>query len=99
MSILQLSRFKSDKAEEMMKAAKDAKKLFEKHGAEEFRLSRFHTGTWAGEWLVASRYASWESYGKAQEELSKDPAFAKLMAHVASIAELTARNVAVGIHL
>ena len=51
------------------------------------------------EWLVASRYASWESYGKAQEELSKDPAFAKLMAHVASIAELTARNVAVGIHL
>lgn len=99
MSITQLTRFKSDKAEEMVKNAKQAKTIFEKHGAEFLRLSRFHSGMWAGEWLVASRYASWEAYGKAQEGLAKDPAFAKLMEHVNSIAELTGRNIAVGIDL
>jgi uncharacterized protein len=56
MAITQLTRFKSDKADEMAKVGKQAKKLFEKHGAEFLRLSRFHTGQFAGEWLFASRY-------------------------------------------
>ena len=43
MAITQLTRFKSNNAEEMIKAAKQAKKLFEKHGAEWLRLSRFHS--------------------------------------------------------
>ena len=33
MAIVQLTRFKSDNAAEMIKAAKQAKALFEKHGA------------------------------------------------------------------
>ena len=99
MAITQMTRFKSDKAEEMIKNAKNAKTIFEKHGAEFLRLSRFHTGIWAGEWLVVTRYASWEVYGKAQEGLAKDPAFAKLYAHTATFAELTGRNIAVGIDL
>ena len=99
MAISQLTRFKSDKAEEMVKNAKQAKTLFEKHGAEFLRISRFHTGMWAGEWLVVTRYANWEAYGKAQEGLAKDPAYAKLMANTASIAQLTGRNVAVSVDL
>jgi hypothetical protein len=99
MSIVQFTRFKSDKAEEMVKIAKQAKAIFEKHGVEFLRLSRFHTGAWAGEWLVATRYASWEVYGKVQEAVSKDPAFAKLMAHTITVAELTGRNIAVGVEL
>jgi hypothetical protein len=51
-AITQLTRFKSDKTEEMVKNARAAKIIFEKHGAEFLRLSRFHTGVWAGEWLV-----------------------------------------------
>ena len=35
---------KSDKAEEMVKAAKQSKAIFEKHGAEFLRMSLFHTG-------------------------------------------------------
>src|ERR1700676_5499087 len=46
-----IHRFKSDKLEEMIKTAKQAKTIFE--------MSRFHTGAWAGEWLIVSRYASW----------------------------------------
>ena len=89
MAIMQLTRFKSDDREKMIKTAKEAKKVFEKHGAEFLRLSRFHTGTWAGEWLVSTRYSSWQVYGKAQDGLANDEAFAKLQAHLSTFAELT----------
>ena len=52
MPIVQFTRFKTDKAEEMVQIVRRAKRIFEKHGAEFLRLSRFHTGVWAGEWLV-----------------------------------------------
>ena len=99
MAIVQFTRFKSDKPEEMIKTAKQAKAIFEKHGAEFLRLSRFHTGMWAGEYLVATRYSSWEAYGKVQEALAKDETFAKLFAHTTTFAEFTGRNIAVGIDL
>jgi hypothetical protein len=99
MAIVQFTRFQSDKPEEMIKTAKQAKAIFEKHGAEFLRLSRFHTGMWAGEFLVSTRYSSWEVYGKVQEALAKDEAFAKLWAHTTTFAELTGRNIAVSIDL
>ncbi len=99
MAIVQFTRFKSDNPEEMVKTAKQAKSIFEKHGAEFLRLSRFHAGMWAGEWLVSTRYSSWQVYGKVQEAAAKDAAFAKLLAHTATFAELTGRNMAVGVDL
>ena len=39
-TITQFTRFKSDKSEEMIRTAKQAKAIFEKHGAEFLRLSR-----------------------------------------------------------
>jgi hypothetical protein len=99
MAITQFTRFKSDKPEEMVKRAKQAKTIFEKHGAEFLRLSRFHTGVWAGEWLVVTRYASWEVYGKVQEAVAKDPEFAQLLANTATISQLMGRNIAVGVDL
>ena len=99
MSITQLTRFKSNNFEEMIETAKQAKKLFEKHGAEWLRLSRFHSGEFTGQWLGASRFSSWEVYGKAQEGLAKDPEFAKLVAKMATFSELTGRNITVSIDL
>ena len=98
-AITQMTRFKSDKTEEMVKNARAAKIIFEKHGAEFLRVSRFHAGMWAGEWLVVTRYPSWEVYGKAQEGLSKDPAYAKLMANTATIAQLMGRSITVSVDL
>jgi hypothetical protein len=98
-TITQFTRFKSDKPEEMVKTAKQAKAIFEKHGAEFLRMSRFHTGMWAGEWLIVTRYASWEAYGKVQEKVAGDPAFAKLWAHTNTFAELKGRNISVGVEL
>ena len=72
-----------------------AKAIFEKHGAEFLRLSRFHNC----EWLVSTRYSSWEVYGKVQEGWQRTKHFAKLWAHATTFAELTGRNIAVGIDL
>ena len=99
MSVVQFTRFKSDNSEEMVKTAKIAKKIFEKHGAEFLRLSRFHTGPFAGEWLVTTRYSSWEVYGKVQDAVAKDADFAKVWAQSMEITELTGRNIAVSIDL
>ncbi len=99
MSIIQLSRFKSNNAEEMKKIGKQAKALFEKHGAETLHGHIFHSGPFAGEWLITTRYASWEAYGKAQGALAKDPAWAKQLGHLSTVAELTARSLAVEVDL
>jgi len=99
MPIVQFTRFKTDKAEEMVRIVGQAKKIFEKHGAEFLRLSRFYTGSWAGELLVTTRYANWEVYGKVQEAVAKDPEFAQVQANGMKIAELQGRNIAVSIDL
>ena len=99
MHIVQFTRLKGGKHDDMVKIAKKAKSIIEKHGAEFMRLSRFHTGAWAGEWLVTSRYPNWSTYGKAQEALAKDADWQKVMAQVGEIAEVTARNLAVGIDI
>ena len=99
MPIVQFTRFKTDNAEEMVQIARQAKKIFEKHGAEFLRLSRFHTGQWAGELLVATRYSNWEVYGKVQEAVAKDPEFAQVQADGMQIAQLQSRNIAVSIDL
>ena len=99
MSVVQFTRFKAADREQVIKNARAAKQIVEKHGAEFLRLSRFHTGAWAGEWLVTTRFANWEVYGKVQNALAKDPEFAKVLARGRELGELTGRNVAVGIDL
>ena len=99
MSIVQFARFKSNNAERVIENARVAKKIFEKHGAEFLRLSRFHTSAWAGDWLITTRYSNWEVYGKVQEAVAKDADFAKLLSQTMEIAELMGRNIAVGIDL
>jgi len=99
MAIVQFTRFKGGDPEQMVKNARIAKKIFEKHGAEFLRLSRFHTGPFAGEWLVTTRYSNWEVFGKVQDAVAKDADFAKLWAQSMEITELTGRNIAVSIDL
>ena len=99
MSIVQFTRFKGGDREQVIKNARAAKQIVEKHGAEFLRLSQFHTGSWAGEWLVATRCANWEVYGKVQDAVAKDADFAKVWSETMKISELTGRNVAVGIDL
>ena len=98
-TVTSFTRLKSDTTEEMVKNAKEAKKIVEKHGAEFLRVSRFHTGPWIGDWLVVVRYPNWEAHGKAQEGMANDPACAKLLANTAKISQVMGRNITVGIDL
>ena len=99
MAIVQFTRYKGGKPEDMIAAARKSKVLWEKNGAEWLRLSRFHSGAMAGEWLISTRFADWVVYGKAMEAMSKDQEFQKILADVMSKAELTSRSVAVGVDL
>jgi hypothetical protein len=99
MTITVMTRYKSDNTEIMTKTAREAKKLVEKHGAEFGGMSRFHTGAFVGEWLFVARYADWVVFGKAQEGLAKDPAWAKMLALAATVSELTGRNITVSVDL
>jgi hypothetical protein len=71
-SIVQFARFKSNNAEQVYQECWNSKKIFEKHSAEFLRLSRFHTGVWAGEWQITTRYSNWETYGKVQDAVATD---------------------------
>jgi uncharacterized protein (DUF1330 family) len=83
--------------EQVGENAKKAKTILEKHGAELFRVGRFHTGNLVGERLVVTRYPSWAAHAKAQESLAKDAEYQQLLAHAATQAEVTARNIVVGV--
>jgi hypothetical protein len=52
----------------------------------------------AGNPVIEQRCA-WEVYGKVQEKVAGDPALAKLWAHTTTFAELTGRNISVGVEL
>jgi hypothetical protein len=99
MYVTSLTRFKGGSTEEMVKAAKLAKKTFMEHGAEDFRLSRFHSGMWTGEWLVAIRFPNWSAYGNALDAVSKDAKYQKMFAQLLTVSQLTARSVVVGTDL
>lgn len=99
MYVMQLTRFKGGKDAEMVKSAKAAAAIIQKHGAEFFRLQKFHSGPFVGEWLVAIRFADWTTYGKVQDALAKDADYQALFAKVLGTAELTFRAVATGVDL
>jgi hypothetical protein len=99
MSIMQFSRFNGGTVEAMTDAARKAKALWLKHGAETFAVNRMHTGPWTGHWLVMITFRDWAAYGKATEGTMSDPEFQKLMGHVLSMARLEGRNIAVGADL
>jgi hypothetical protein len=99
MTISSTTRFRTDKAADLIKAAKKAKTICEKHGAERVRMGRLHTGQGVGEYVFVTYYSSWEALGKTQAGLDGDPEWAELLAYTATIAELTDRNIDVGINL
>ena len=74
----------------MVKNARQAKKLVENMRANFFGHAGFTPAYAGGEWLVVTRYSSWEAFGKAQEGLAKDPAWAKLDRKYSGISQLMA---------
>lgn len=99
MTITSVTHWKGGKHDDMLQAARKAKAIHEKHGADDFRLGKAHAGPNAGQWVAVSYFRNWESYGKVQEALARDSEYQALLAQVGSMAELTARSLVVGIDL
>ena len=99
MYVMVFTRWEGGTLEEMTAAARAAKPYFEKNGAEWFRLSKFHTGEWTGQWLVAARYPNWAVYGEVQDALAEDAEYQKTFARVCEISHMMGRSIAVGVDL
>ena len=92
MSVTVMTRYKGGTQDEVTPLAKKVKAIHQKHGAEIYRVARFHTGPYVGEWLVVVRYADWAGYAKAQGSLAADTEYQKIIAQVAKLAAVTSRN-------
>jgi hypothetical protein len=96
MSITTFTRWKGGNEKDMVQAAKEARKLFMKHGATAVQVHRFHNGPFMGEWLVSISYPDWSSYGKAQDGLASDASYQKLVGKVGGMAQVAGRATLVG---
>ena len=91
------TRWKTDDIERALGFAKEAESIWQKHGAQAARIALVHTGTRAGQLLFVLHFASWESYGKAQAAIAADQAYNNVLSQVRNIAELTDREITVGL--
>jgi hypothetical protein len=99
MPVISVSRWSSDKPDAMKEAARESKKIYEKHGARGFHFSRIHAGQETGQWVVAIYFDNWESYGKVQAALAHDSEYQALFAKVEGFAKLTSRMLSVEVDL
>jgi hypothetical protein len=98
MAVAVLSRWSGGDRERFTAAAKKAKPILEKIGAE-VRVGIIYTGPHAGQWLTTARYPDWESYGKAMQSLTSDPTAQKTLAEITAAFKLESRTVISGIDL
>lgn len=93
MAFVVVSRWKSGRdLKEIVRVCKQAKAHWQRHGAKDFQLTRFHTGAWAGEYLVSITFPDAATYGKALDDMPKDAEFMAVMAEAQSVAQLMGRN-------
>ena len=99
MSITVMSRWSSDSRDDVARIAVKIKPIFEEHGAEYVRLGQAYSGPFAGQFIVAQRYADWETYGKAMQAMSNDPAFQEAYAEATKVSKLEGRSIIVDIDI
>ncbi len=99
MSITVLSRWSSASRDDVVRVAGKVRPIVEKHGAEYIRLGQAYSGAYAGQFIVSMRYADWETYGKAMQAMSNDPAFQEAYAEALSVGQLEGRSIIVGIDI
>ena len=98
MAYVVVSRWKSGAdVKEIVRVCKQAKAHWQRHGAEGFQLTRFQTGLWVGEYLVTITFPNAASYGKALDDMPKDPEFSAVIAEANKVAQLVGRQTLISI--
>jgi hypothetical protein len=99
MSVTAVTYWKGGKPADIVAAAKKAKAIFAKHGAQNFQLNRVHAGPDAGQWAVVTTFSDWAPYGTLQEALARNEVYQDLLAQVGAMSELTSRRIVVSVDL
>lgn len=80
MAIAIVTRWTVADAEASTNAARQAKEIWLKHGAKDFRLSQVFTGPLTGQWLIRVSFADMAVYAKAQAIVSSSAEMQKILA-------------------
>jgi hypothetical protein len=99
MSVTAVTYWKGGRPADIVAAAKKAKAIFAKHGAQNFQLNRVHAGPDAGQWAVVTTFDDWASYGALQQALAGDEVYQDLLAQVSAMSELTSRRIVLSVEL
>ncbi len=99
MSVTVLSRWSGASRDDVVRVAAKVKPVVEGHGAEYMRMGQAYSGAYAGQFIVVMRYADWETYGKAMDAMSNDPAFQEAYAEALSVGQLEGRSIITGIDI
>lgn len=80
MTVSIITRWTTPDVEASTKAARQAKAVWMKHGASDFRLSQIFTGPLTGQWLVRVSFSDMQSYAKAQATVGASTEMQKIQA-------------------
>jgi hypothetical protein len=99
MSVTTVTYWKGGKPEQIVPAAKQAKAILIKHGAQHVELNKVYAGPDTGQWAVVVNFGNWNAYGKSQQALLEDAEYQTLLARVGEISEMTSRRIVVSVDL
>lgn len=80
MPITIVTRWTTSDVEASTKAAREAKGIWIRHGAQDVKLGQVFTGSLTGQWLMRVTFADMAAYAKAQAAASADPELQKILA-------------------
>ena len=99
MSISVVTARKGGARDVMMAATQKLKAVMEKHGAESVVLSQVMAGPDAGNWVIRIMCTNWESFGKAMQAATNDPAAREAVAGLDAVSEMVSRGLLASLDL
>ena len=78
MTVTVVTRWTTTNVSASTKAAKQAKAVWMKNGAQDLRLSQIYSGQFTGQWLVSAMFADMAAFGKAVAAVSSSAEMQKI---------------------
>ncbi len=91
MTLSAVSHYRGGTIDQVAPLAAQLKSAYLKHGVA-YRLSRFQTGPYVGDWFVVVQYADQSAYENAQAAIAQDPECQQAFAEIAKFATRICRE-------
>ena len=98
MTLSAISRYRGGAVEDVAPLAKALQAIYRKYGVG-YRLSRFHTGPYDGDWLVIVTYADATAYEEARARFAEDAELQQVFGKMAKFAKRLSREVVIDLDL